>query len=84
MSLTGWTVALAAVGMAGFFGRKRWLKKSHQAKLDVAKRKKQADQAELDRIACRELGQSLMSSAPGGGRKESAGASGAGGGGSSG
>jgi hypothetical protein len=65
MSLTGWTVILGAAGVAGFFGRRQWIKKQHQAELDRAKKKRLAEQAELDRIACLDLGKSLMSTAPG-------------------
>ena len=84
MSITGWSLVLGAAGVAGFFGRKKWLKKRRQSQLDVVKRKKLAEEAELDRIACRDLGDSLMSSSPGGVRKESSGKPSAGAGGSSG
>jgi hypothetical protein len=65
MSLTGWVLVLGAAGTVGFFGRKKWMKKKAQSKQDQVRKKLLADQAELDRIACLDLGKSLMSSAPG-------------------
>lgn len=79
MSLTGWTLVLAATGTAGFFVRKKWIKRRHLAKLDELKRKRRADEAELDRIACEDLGQSLISSSPGSNPRDAAGKAGAGG-----
>jgi hypothetical protein len=70
MGLTAWTIILAGAGLAGFFGRKWWLRRQEQKKLDAAKRKRLAEEAELDRIACEDLGQSLMSSSPGEGRRD--------------
>jgi len=66
MSLTGWVLVLGAAGTVGFFGRKKWMKRKEQSKKDQVRKKHQADQAELDRIACHDLGKSLMSTAPGG------------------
>jgi hypothetical protein len=75
MGLTAWTIVLAGVGLAGFFGRKWWLRRKEQAKIDAAKRKRRQEEAELDRIACEDLGQSLMSSTPGNGRRDAEGKS---------
>jgi hypothetical protein len=65
MSVTGVSLVLAGVGAIAFFGRRRFLKKREQAKRDGARRVALAQQAEADRLACLDLGKSLMASAPG-------------------
>lgn len=64
MNFTLWTVALAGLGAILFFGRRRWEKKRLTAQNDQMKRKLAAEQAEIDRLACLDLGKSLMSNNP--------------------
>lgn len=64
MNLTLWSLVLAAAGAILFFGRRKWLKKVETKKLDQVKRKKKAEEDEADRLACLDLGKSLMSSVP--------------------
>ena len=64
MNLTLWIFALAAVGAIFFFGRRKWRKKVETAQVDRVKRKQAAEDAELDRRACLDLGKSLMANVP--------------------
>jgi hypothetical protein len=65
MNLSLWILVLGAVGASYYFGRRKWQKKSVSNQRDKAKRKKAAEEAEIDRLACLDLGKSLMSSVPG-------------------
>lgn len=66
MNFTLWALALAGLGAILFFGRRRWEKKKMAKQNDQMKKKFDAEQAEIDRLACLDLGKSLMSSTPSG------------------
>lgn len=64
MNFTLWTVALVGLGAILFFGRRRWERKRLTAESDRSRSKLAAEQAEIDRQACLDLGRSLMSNMP--------------------
>lgn len=76
MNLTLWILVLAGGGAILFFGRRRWQKKSQTAQFDRVKRVKAAEEAELDRLACLDLGKSLSAKVPSGRNETAAKASG--------
>lgn len=68
MNFTLWVLGLAGLGAILFFGRRRWEKTRDSKQNDQMKKKLDAEQAEIDRLACLDLGKSLMSSVPSSGR----------------
>jgi hypothetical protein len=64
MNFTLWALGLAAVAAIVFFGRRKLQRSAEAKSRDRARKKSAAEEAELDRQACLDLGKSLMATLP--------------------